>query len=294
MDERIGAEHAGGRAEADEVGAARGQRGVEIPDAVEGDQAGQVGLHARGGDEVDVAVHVGAVGAHHQAERAVAALSSAGEAEVVDERDGRAAGVDRAQGQRRAARDGRPGRTEQAELVVRVGLSGQEQHAAEDGGLALIGVMAAEDEQPGALLGEAADAGDAAAYVEDAGQIEGSGRAELQAGSHGCARAGGLRHRRRRAGERERVVGEGRQADGAEMQTADRERSPEVDQAAGTDERRRVAVGVVPGDVGGTVEPLRIGGAPDTGATQSGARRQVVTGGGGITIPIQISGLRLR
>ena len=73
VDERIGPEHAGGRTEADEVGAARGQRGVEVPDAVEADQAGQVGLHARGGDQVDVAVHVGAVGAHHHSERAVAA-----------------------------------------------------------------------------------------------------------------------------------------------------------------------------------------------------------------------------
>ena len=294
VDERIGAEHAGGRTEADEIGTARGQRGVEVPDAVEVERTGHVGLDPRGGDQIDVAVHVGAVGAHHQAERAVAALAAAGQAEVLDERDGPAAGVDRAQAQGGAACDSRSRRTKHTELVVSVGLSGQKQHAAEDGSLALVSVMSAEHQQSRALLGEAADARDAAADIEDAGQIESRGRAELQAGSHGRARAGGLRHRGRSAGECERVVGEGRQADGAEMQTSHRERSPEIDQAARADERGRVSVGIVPGDVGGTVEPLRLGGAPDTGATQSGARRQAVTGGGGITIPVQIGGLRLR
>ena len=221
-------------------------------------------------------------------------MAAAGQAEVLDERDGPAAGVDRAQAQGGAARDGRSGRTKHAELIVRVGLSGQEQHASEDGGLALVGVMTAEHQQAGALLGEAADAGDAAADIKNTSQVEGRGRAELQRGVHGRPGSLGLRYRRRRAGERERVVGEGRQADGAEMKSADREGGPEVDQAARADERGRISVGVVPGDIGGTVEPLRIGGAPDTGATQSGARRQAVTGGGGITIPIQIGGLRLR
>ena len=293
MDERIGAEHTGRAAEADEVGATRGQRGVEVPDAVEVERAGHVGLHARSGDQVDVSVHVGAVGAHHQSERAVTTLASSGQAEVLDERDGPAAGVDRAKAKGGAARDDRSGRTKHAELVVRVGLTGQEQHASEDGGLALVGVMTAEHQQAGSLLGEAADAGDAAADIEDACQVESRGRAELQRGVHGRPGSLGLRYHRRRAGERERVVGEGRQTDGAEMQTADGERSPQVDQATRADERGRISVGVVPGDIGGTVEPLRIGGAPDTGATQSGARRQAVTGGGGITIPIQIGGLRL-
>ena len=144
------------------------------------------------------------------------------------------------------------------------------------------------------MLGEAADAGDSAAHIENAGQIESRGRSQQQAGSHGRTRAIGLGHRGSRAGECESVVGEGRQADGAEMQPADRERRGEVDQAARADERGRVSVGIRPGDTGGSIEPLRISGAPDTGATQSGTRHEFVTSGSGITVPIKISGLRFR
>ena len=144
MDERIGAEYAGRAAEADEVSTARGQRGVEIPDAVEAERTRHVSLHARGGDQVDDAIHVGAVGAHDQAQRAIAAETATGETDVLDEGDGRAAGIDRAQAQGGAVRDGRSGRTKHAELIVGVRLTGEKQHTTEDGSLALIDIMTAE------------------------------------------------------------------------------------------------------------------------------------------------------
>ena len=168
VDERVGAEHAGGAAEADEVGAAGGQRAVEIPDAVEIERARHVGLHARGGDHIDVAVHVGAVGARDEAQRAVAADAVTGKAEVIDQGQRRAARIDRRNRQRRARRDRGAGGTEEAERVVRIAQTGQEHGTAEDGSLTLVGVMSAQHQESGALLGEAADAGDAAADIQDA------------------------------------------------------------------------------------------------------------------------------